>query len=206
MSKQARTAVKQIAKLLGALGPSFLRTDGGEAERIIDAQFGRYSGPSPILSRWALRRWMLLRNNRVTRGTRHKRKIMGNHEWCSRCGQSDFHLGETCQRRLTRSNSEPFKRNNLQPRPKGRVEAPPNKVQEWMRRAARHWSNVDNIVEEYAEIIAEEYWKAPGAQPLHVRSDREKELSGNCGRSMTDYEARLNLAPRAGHCTRWLRN
>ena len=46
------------------------------------------------------------------------------------------------------------------------VEAPPNKVQEWMRRAARHWSNVDNIVEEYAEIIAEEYWKAPGAQPL----------------------------------------
>ena len=56
------------------------------------------------------------------------------------------------------------------------VEAPPNKVQEWMRRAARHWANVDNIVEEYAEIIAEEYWKAPGAQPLHVRSDREKEI------------------------------
>ena len=27
MSKQARTAVKQIAKLLGALGPSFLRTE-----------------------------------------------------------------------------------------------------------------------------------------------------------------------------------
>ena len=44
MSKQARTAVKQIAKLLGALGPSFLRTDGGEAERIIDAQFGRTVG------------------------------------------------------------------------------------------------------------------------------------------------------------------
>ena len=59
---------------------------------------------------------------------------------------------------------------------RGPVEAPPNKVQEWMRRAARHWSNVDNIVEEYAEIIAEEYWKAPGAQPLHVRSDREKEI------------------------------
>lgn len=58
----------------------------------------------------------------------------------------------------------------------GPVEAPLNKVQEWMRRAARHWSNVDNIVEEYAEIIAEEYWKAPGAQPLHVRSDREKEI------------------------------
>ena len=50
----------------------------------------------------------------------------------------------------------------------GPVEAPLNKVQEWMRRAARHWSNVDNIVEEYAEIIAEEYWKAPGAQPLHA--------------------------------------
>lgn len=22
---------------------------------------------------------------------------MENHEWCSRCGQSDFHLGETCE-------------------------------------------------------------------------------------------------------------
>jgi hypothetical protein len=39
MSKEAQAAVKKIAKLLGAMGPVFLRTDGEKTEEIIDDTF-----------------------------------------------------------------------------------------------------------------------------------------------------------------------
>ena len=48
MSKQARTAVKQIAKLLGALGPSFLRTEKQQSDARYPSQKENYGKPRMV--------------------------------------------------------------------------------------------------------------------------------------------------------------